>query len=168
MLKLYLDSSAIMKRYVTEPGTPSTDHVFESAEKGELVITFSVWNIGEVFGVLDERLRRGWLNEKEYAETLNILCDELVKLMRLRVLEVIPIFTSLLVKAWMVLLNHHIYQADALQITTCTHTQSDALISGDEKLVKTSRKQGLKAFNVVKEEQKLKNFIQEFHPGDQQ
>lgn len=159
MLKLYLDSSTIMKRYVTEPGTPTTDHIFDSAESGELVVTFSLWNIGEVFGVFDERRRRGWLNEEEFTETLKTLSDELFKLMRLRVLNIVPIFTPLLTNAWTIVLDHHIYEADALQITTCTHTQSDALISGDEKLVKTSRKLGLKAFNIVKEEQKLKKFI---------
>ncbi|MFQ6086178.1 MAG: type II toxin-antitoxin system VapC family toxin [Candidatus Bathyarchaeia archaeon] len=159
MLRLYLDSSTIVKRYVTEPGTPITDLIFDRAESGELIVTLSLWNIGEVFGVLDERCRRGWLSERELKEALKMLSGELSKLMRLRVLELIPILASILVETWGLILNYHIYEADALQITTCTYTKSDALLSGDENLVKTSRELGLKAFDIVKEEQKLTKFL---------
>lgn len=161
-MKFYLDSSTIVKRYVTEPGTPITDLVFEQAESEGLAVTFSLWNIGEVFGVLDERRRRRWLSEDEFTETLKMLSNELFKLMRLRVLEIVPIYASILIEAWGLILDHHIYEADALQITTYTYTQSDALLSGDENVVKTSRKLGLKAFDVVKEEQKLRKLIKTY------
>ena len=36
MLKLYLDTSAILKRYVNEPGTEMADEIFDKAETGEL------------------------------------------------------------------------------------------------------------------------------------
>lgn len=159
MLRLYLDTSTIVKRYITEPGTLTTDLVFDRAEGGELIITLSLWNIGEALGVLDERRRRRWLSEEEFTEILKRLADELVKLIRLRVLEVIPIFAPILVEAWGLILDHHIHEADALQLTTCTYSQSDALLSGDESLIKISRELGLKAFHIVKEEEKLKNFI---------
>jgi predicted nucleic acid-binding protein len=41
------------------------------------------------------------------------------------------------------ILNHHIYEADALQITTCMQSQSNALMGGDKRLVQISRKTGL-------------------------
>jgi len=161
-LRLYLDSSTIVKRYATEPGTPVADLIFDHAESGELLIIFSLWNIGEVLGVLDERRRRGWLSQGEFTETLKILADELVKLMRLRVLETVPIFAPILIEAWNLTLTHHIYEADALQLTTCTYSQSDALLSGDGNLVKISRKLGLKAFDVLKDQEKLANFIKSY------
>lgn len=162
MLRLYLDSSMVVKRYVAEPGTPATDLIFDQAETGELLMALSIWNIGEVLGVLDERRRRGWLSEGEFTETLKILADELVKLMRLRVLETIPIFAPILIEAWNLILTHHVYEADALQLTTCTYSQSDALLSGDENLVKIGRKLGLKAFDVVKDKEELANFIKSY------
>jgi len=79
--------------------------------------------------------------------------------MRLKALEIVPIFTSILVEVWGVMLHHHVHEADALQMTTCTHIQSDALLSSDENLVKASKKLGLKAFDIVKEEQELRKFI---------
>lgn len=159
MLKLYLDSSVILKRYLSEPGTETTDTIFDKAEAGELTVTFSLWNIGEALGVLDEKRRRGWLTEKEFKATLNNFADELVKLIRLKTLEVMPILTPILTDTWELLMQYHIYEADALQITTCIHNKNDALISGDEKLVKTSRKTGLKSFHITKDKQKLKQLL---------
>ena len=159
MLKLYLDSSTILKRYVTEPGTETTDFIFDRAESGEVAISFSLWNIGEVLGVLDERRRRGWLSEGEFKEALEMLSNELFKLMRLRALEIVLISAPILIETWGIILDRHVYEADALQITTCTYTHGDALLSSDENLVEASRKLGLKAFDTVKEEQELRNFV---------
>ncbi|MCL4430636.1 MAG: type II toxin-antitoxin system VapC family toxin, partial [Chloroflexi bacterium] len=119
MLKLYLDTSAILKRYLIEPGTEAADLIFDMAEAGELALVFSIWNIGEALGVLDEKRRRGWLSEEEFEKTLNLFADELLKLMRLKTLEIIPIQTPILTNAWNILLDYHIYEADALQIATC-------------------------------------------------
>ena len=159
MLKLYLDSSIMLKRYVTEAGTETTDVIFDKAETGELTITVSLWNIGEALGVLDEKRRRGWLTEKEFRVVLNNFADELVKLLRFKTLEVIPLLNPILTDTWELLMNHHIYEADALQITTCIRNKNDALISGDKKLVETSRKIGLQAFHITKDEQKLKHML---------
>ncbi|MDI6846706.1 MAG: type II toxin-antitoxin system VapC family toxin [Candidatus Bathyarchaeia archaeon] len=159
MLKLYLDTSTIVKRYVTETDTQTVDIIFDKAEAGELTIAFSLWNIGEALGVLDERRRRKWLTQEEFAQTLKNLADELLKLMRLRTLETILIHTPILTETWNLILNYHIYEADALQITTCIHSQSNALISSDKKLVEASRKTGLKAFHVTKDEEKIKALI---------
>jgi predicted nucleic acid-binding protein len=159
LLKLYLESNVMLKRYLSEPGTETTDKIFDKAETGELAVTVSLWNIGEALGVLDEKRRRGWLTEKEFKVTLNHFADELVKLIRLKTLEVIPLLTPILTNTWELLMSNHIYEADALQITTCIYNKNDALISGDEKLVETSRKTGLKAFHITKDEQKLKQLL---------
>lgn len=159
MLKLYLDTSTIVKRYVVEPGTQTVDIIFDKAEAGELTIAFSLWNIGEALGVLDERRRREWLTQQEFEQTLKNLGDELLKLTRLRVLEATSILTPILTETWKLILNHHIYEADALQITTCLHSQSTTLISSDKKLIEASRKTGLKAFHITEDEEKLRTLI---------
>ena len=165
MPKFYLDSSAIVKRYVSEPGTKAIDLIFDGAEGGEHIIAFSLWNLGEVFGVLDERLRRGWLSEREFTQTLGMLSNEVIRLMRLRALEIVPVFASTLVEAWGIILDQHVYESDALQITTCRHTRSDALLSSDENLVRASKKLSLRAFDIVKEEQELREFAKPSKKG---
>jgi len=93
LLKLYLDTGAILKRYIIESGTNEIDLIFDKAEIGELTIITSLWNIGEALGVLDEKLRRGWLTEREFQQTMNLFADELLKLMRLKRLEITPVDT---------------------------------------------------------------------------
>ena len=158
-MNLYLDTSVILKRYVTEPGTGIVDIIFDKAETGDLIITISLWNIGEALGVLDEKRRKSWLTEKEFNRALNNFAEELVKLIRLKTLEVIPVSSAILTDTWNLLMNYHVYEADALQITTCMRTKNDALISSDEKLVETSRKAGLQAFHVIRDEQKLSRLV---------
>jgi predicted nucleic acid-binding protein len=167
LLKLYLDTSVILKRCITEPGTETTDIIFDKAETGELAITFSLWNIGEALGVLDEKRRKGWLTEKEFKQTLNLFADELIKLMRLKTLEIIPVQTPILTSTWNLLMNYHIYEADALQITTCGYNNNDALLTSDEKLAQTSRKAGLKTIHIPKDEQELKTLIQQSRKQNQ-
>jgi predicted nucleic acid-binding protein len=82
-----------------------------------------------------------------------------VKLLRLKSLEVTPLLTPMLTDTWELLMNHHMYEADALQITTCIHNKNDALINRDKELVEASRKIGLKAFHITKDEQELKHLL---------
>ena len=85
-MKLYLDSSAIVKRYISEPDSSTVDYVFDKGWAGELSLATSIWNIGEVFGVLDERRRKGWLNENEFAKSLENFASETVRLLHLKTL----------------------------------------------------------------------------------
>ena len=156
MRKLYLDTSVMLKRYVTELGTETADIIFDKAETGELTITISLWNIGEALGVLDERRRKAWLTEEEFDQTLKNFAGELLKLIRLNALEVIPVSTPVLTDTWNTVMTSHIYEADALQIATCEQSKSDALITADEKLAKTSHKLGLKTYHITKDENDLK------------
>ena len=159
MLRLYLDTSAMLKRYVTEQGTESIDLIYDKAETGELVITISLWNIGEALDVLDEKRRKGWLTQKEFEQALKIFADELLKLIRLKSIEIVPVHTQILIETWNLLMTHHVYEADALQMATCIKSKNSALISSDEKLVQISRKTGLRAFFIPKDEKDLITLI---------
>lgn len=161
MLKLYLDSSAIVKRYVVEPGTTVIDEVFDKAEAQRLTIAFSLWNIGEILGVFDERRRRGWMAQNELDRALSSFSGEVLKFMRLASLEVAPILSPILTAAWPLIVNHHIYEADALQISTCTYTASNALLSGDKRLVEVARDVGIKAYDIVEQGEKIRRFLRE-------
>ena len=158
MLKVYLDSSAIVKRYVSEPGSSAVDYVIDKGWAGEVSTATSIWNIGEVLGVLDERCRRGWLSENEFKRALGSFAGETVRLLRLKVLEVLPVLTPMLVEAWPLILSEHIYKADALQIRTSIYSGSNVLLSGDRELINAALRIGLKAINVKDEDEVKKLF----------
>ncbi len=157
-MKAYLDSSAIVKRYVSEPGSSAVDYVFDKGWAGEIYLTTSIWNIGEVLGVLDIRRRRGWLSEDDFERTLKDFVSETLRLLRLKILEIVPILTSIIVKAWPLILAEHIYEADALQIQTCIWSTSNVFLSGDRELVDVALKVGLKALDV-KDEDKVRKLL---------
>lgn len=152
-MKLYLDSSAIVKRYVTELGSKAVDEVFDRAEVGEVHIAMSLWNVGEVLGVLDERLRRAWLREEGFSRALRNFADETIKLLRLKILEIVPILTPIVADTWPLILGDHIYEADALQIKACSYWGGNVLLSGDKDLVNVALRQGLKALDVKDEDE---------------
>ena len=158
MLKPYLDSSVIVKRYVSEPGSSSVDLVFDKGEAGEICLATSIWNFGEVLGVLDEKLRRGWLAEDEFKTALENFASEMTRMARLKVLEVVPVVTPILVDSWPLILRQHIYEADALQIQTCIYCGGDVLLSADKELIDLATKRGLKALDVEKK-RKIKEFL---------
>jgi predicted nucleic acid-binding protein len=79
--------------------------------------------------------------------------------MRLKAIEIIPVQAPILTDTWNLVLNHHAYEADALQITTCSYNSNDALVTSDEKLAQTGRKIGTKTINLPKDELDLKNLM---------
>lgn len=160
MLKVYLDSSAIVKRYVSEPGSSAVDLVFDKCWLGELSITTSIWNIGEVLGVFDIRRRRGWFSEDEFRNVLRNFTGEVIRLLRLKVLEIFPVLTPILIESWHLILGEHIYEADALQIQTCIFSDSNVLLSADKELINIALRTGIKAVNVI-DENRVKKLLKD-------
>ncbi|MGK0548032.1 type II toxin-antitoxin system VapC family toxin [Pyrobaculum arsenaticum] len=56
---IYLDTSALVKRYVEEAGSGMVDDLFDAAYRGEEVLSASVFNIGEAASALDKKARWG-------------------------------------------------------------------------------------------------------------
>lgn len=82
----------------------------------------------------------GFLTEKGFRMALNNFAEELVKLIRLKTLEVIPIITPILTR-WDLLLAYHMYEADAFKISTCLHNKSGTLISATKNSSKQAERQ---------------------------
>jgi len=160
MADVYLDTSALVKRYVQEPGTATVDTIFDKASISALAIATSVWNVGEAFGVFDYRRRRKLLTEREFRIALQSLNTEVVGLMRTGALQVYPVRTTLLTEAWSLVLSHHLYQADALQIVTCNNSKSKLLITSDELLRKASESLGLKALDPQKHQRDIEDLLE--------
>jgi predicted nucleic acid-binding protein len=159
MADVYLDTSALVKRYVQERGTIAVDTIFDKASIGALAIATSVWNIGEAFGVFDYRRRRKLLTEHEFRVALQSLNTEVVGLMRTGALQIYPVRTSMLAEARSLVLSQHLYQADALQIVTCNCSKSKLLITSDELLRRACEELGLKALDPHKQERDLEDLF---------
>jgi len=151
---VYLDSSSIVKRYIEEKGSAVIDAVYEEAEAGKLRFAFSIWNVGEVLGVFDRYASRGLLPEKMFRTALLDFISESTKMARLDSLQILPMTAKSLTASWLLILKHHIYGADALQISASKEAKCNLFLSADDKLVQTAGAEGIRAINIEVEPEK--------------
>ncbi len=78
----YLDTSALVKRYVSEVGNDVIDELFSNTYRGISILSFSYWNIAEAAVVFDKYERRLGLNAKELLRNLLSKVKTLAKLQR--------------------------------------------------------------------------------------
>ena len=148
---VYLDSSAVAKRYVEEKGSDLVDRIYSRAEAGDLQMAFSIWNVGEVLGVLDRYRMRKILTERDFETSSRNLVLESMKMLRLGSLIIHPITSDILVESWAFLLDHHVYQADALQAINAKILGSDLFLTADSALLEAVKSWELNAFDVESE-----------------
>ena len=145
---VYLDSSAVVKRYILERGTEVVRALYLSAWNGEVKLCFSLWNIGEVLGVLDKYRERGWLGDSEYKASRKMFLSETIRMLKLGILKIVPIRLSIVVESWRIIENYHIYEADALQIASAKHIKASELYTADKKLCEIASKEGIKVICI--------------------
>lgn len=150
----YLDSSSIVKRYIEEKGSQVVDVIYEKAEAEKLRFAFSIWNAGEVLGVFDKHLSRGLLSKDAFKTALSDFLSESIKMTRLGSLQILPITTKTLIESWLLILKHHLYMADALQVSASKEVGCNLLLSADDQLIQVAKKEGIDAVNIETEPQR--------------
>lgn len=143
--KLYLDSSALAKRYVEEEGSEKVDSIFTDAEKGEVTLIFSLWNVGELAVVFDKYERDGLLEARTVMKTF---LGEMKRLGKSRSADVIPVAGALMADAIAYTLKHHLYIADSLQIASSKTAEASKFVTADRLLAQVARDEGLDAVLV--------------------
>jgi len=144
---IYLDTSSLVKRYIAETGSEVVDRVYSESEAGRLRIAFSIWNIGEAVGVFDRYRVRELISDEEFKRARANLISESLKLSRLEALSLLPMTSLSLAGSWSLVSKHHIYVADALQITSSKEVGADLLLVADRRLLEAANAEGVKAVN---------------------
>ena len=156
---VYLDTSSIIKRYVEERGSRVVDHIYSRAEAGELTTVTSLWNIGEVLGVLDKYRSRGLIGDRALQDSLKHFLGESQKMIRLESMQIPPLTADILVQTYSLIFKHHVYQADALQIATCRTSNCKLLVSADHSLLTVAKRESMSAFDVETQEDEIKKHL---------
>lgn len=146
-MKLYLDANAVLKRYVSERGSDVIARVYQAADGGRVSLQYSLWTVGECLGVLDRLDRQGRLPRDGLAQGRRALLGETARLVRLGVLSIAPLRAKLVRRSWTLLLKHHLYQADAVQVATALHTHSDVMLTSDAHVARGAAAEGLRTLN---------------------
>ena len=145
---VYLDTSSLVKRYIGEMGSEVVDSVYDEAEAGKMKISFSIWNIGEAVGVFDRYLVRGLISDVEFKRARDDIVSESLKMCRLEALSLLPITYLALAASWSLVPKHHIYVADALQISSSKEAGSDLFLGADKRLLDAASAEGIKVINI--------------------
>jgi predicted nucleic acid-binding protein len=141
----YLDSGAIAKRYVKEKGSEHVRLLYLAAYAGEIKLSFSIWNVGEVLGVLDKARRRGLLSGDEYSTAKRRFLMETRRMVNLGILLVVPLSKRIIVESWKLIEKHHIYQADAIQVISAKRVACREFVTADGELHRVALTEGLKS-----------------------
>jgi len=140
---VYLDTSAIVKRYIEETGSEIVHQVYEKALLGETLIAFSTWNIVEAISVFNKYVNRGFITESDYNVVKQMFLSEIIRLTRLRILKLIPVKTRILMHCIQIMEKHKLYVADALQIVSAKEIGSSEFYTADKRLYEVSLLEGL-------------------------
>jgi predicted nucleic acid-binding protein len=138
--RVYLDSSAIVKRYVNEKGTGTVDEIFKDAEDKKLIIVFSIWNITEVIVAFDKYERKKII---ELKPTFDKFVNELKKLVNMGSIETVDASSRIIFDSIEQILRYHIYSADAIQIVSCKFYNCEKFFTADKELYNVAKKEGI-------------------------
>ena len=142
---VYLDSSAIIKRYVYENGSEIIRAQYHEAYLGNVLLSFNIWNIGEVIGIFDKAHRQKRITKEQLNTVMSRFSDETRRLRKIGMVRIIPLSERIIEDSWDFVIKYHIYAADALQITSALEVRCNEFYTGDERLHTVTLSSGLKS-----------------------
>ena len=129
-MKIYLDTSAFVKRYCEEEGSEIVNEIFES---GKEIVT-SYWTLAEATAAIDKKVTKRQISAEERDFVLSFLLSD--------------VFDR------NIILTHHISADDALQLFSCIVSLSPIFLASDKALVRAAKREGLKAFDAENSEER--------------
>ncbi|MBS3794906.1 MAG: type II toxin-antitoxin system VapC family toxin [Candidatus Thorarchaeota archaeon] len=138
---IYLDTSALVKRFLEEEGTNIVDSLFDKCydEKAKLVL--SQFNVGEATVVFNKYENRDIIPSAE--EPFQILYNELSLLCKLGSVRVVPLLGKIVNDSIPLIFKYDLYIADAIQIKTCLYQECSCFATFDRKLQNVAEAEGL-------------------------
>lgn len=134
-MKLVVDSSALVKRYVLEDGSEIIDNFLQSASELALCVIL----VPEIFSGLNRLLREGNLSTSNYRKVKRQLLDDVHDA---SLLQVTPAVISRSVK----LLESNVLRAmDALHVACALEWQADLFVTADKRQFKAAKNAGLQS-----------------------
>lgn len=132
-MRLFLDTSALVKRYVDEPGSDATTALIQEAES----LVVSVLCLPEMVSALRRLVREGLVAHGEYEHVkATILAD----LGDVDVCQLAPAVVGVAVDC---LERHPLRTLDALQVACACECAPDVFVTADHRQAAAARTEGL-------------------------
>jgi predicted nucleic acid-binding protein len=147
---VYLDASALVKRYVVESGTPTVNHLFHRVPTSCMVV-LSV-GLAEVISILIRQRNAGVIPPARFPQLIRDVRAEVGIWSPVRV---IPVSNDLADQAFDLIDKHSINSTDAILLRSALDLDASLrasghellLVSSDLRLIRAAQAEGLATFN---------------------
>ncbi|MBA7528054.1 hypothetical protein ES705_20237 [subsurface metagenome] len=146
-MRIYLDTSALVKRYCEEGGSDVVNDVFESDNE----IVTSYWTLAEAIAAIDKKVAKRQISEEERDFVISVLFSDVLN--RITFVKISNEFIEAIIE---MILAHHISADDALQLFSCIVSLSPIFLASDKGLIRAAKEEGLKSFDVENSEEREK------------
>ena len=137
-MRLFLDSSALVKRYLEEPGREAV--LARCAQASEILI--SVLAVPEAASALNRYRHLVGLSDAEYADLKQELLDDAVRA------SVIGLSPPVVARTIACLERAPVRTSDAIHVASALECGADRFLSGDKRQCKAARALGLRVEEV--------------------
>lgn len=137
---MFLDTSALAKRYVAENGSEKVSALCEAAER----LIVSVICLPELISTLSRLVREKKLIKDDYRKLKSNLMADLADV------DICQITPDVLGSVVLLLESHPLRAMDALHVGCALAVEPDAFVSADHRQLAAARKAGLRTVDVAK------------------
>ena len=133
-MNVFLDSSALAKRYVQEPGSDRVEEILSSASS----LGISVLGVAEVVSALCRRRRERKLSPPQYSKAKQALFEDIEDASLVNLTDRVVARAIALLERW------PLRSSDALQIASAAVWSAELFVSADERQCAAARAYGLR------------------------
>jgi predicted nucleic acid-binding protein len=133
-LNVFLDSSALAKRYVNETGSDRLEEILSAASS----LGLSIICLSEVVSALCRLRREGKLSPPQYAESKRALIQDVEGSVIIHITDQVVARAVELLEGW------PLRSSDALHVACAAEWGADLFVSADERQCKAARGHGLR------------------------
>jgi hypothetical protein len=132
-LNVFLDSSALAKRYVQERGSDRVEEILSSASS----LGVSVICISEVVSALCRRRREGKLSQQQYLRAKQALFEDIEDA------SIVNVTDDVVARAVELLERWPVRSSDSLHVASAAEWSAELFVSADERQCAAARAYGL-------------------------
>jgi len=133
-MNVFLDSSALAKRYVEEPGSARLEEILAFASS----LAISILAVTEVISALCRRHRESKLSHRQYSQAKHMLFEDIADSSVVNLTEPVVLRAIQLLQRW------PLRSSDSLQVASAAEWSADLFVSADERQCRAARAYGLK------------------------
>ena len=138
-MRIFLDTSALAKRYVQEPGSKELEELFDSITPEVLISNLAFVEFAAAMG---RKLRDKAIERMKASKAIKELEEDWYN-----VFAKIPLDESLAETAAALALEYSLKGADAVHLASAQVTSVELFVASDDRLIRVAKKMGIDSYN---------------------